>query len=492
MLPSEMKYQNHFTRFPYVADVPPKFERPYAKKASLVDLPDEAFDGTYWVVRVDHNVVSPLYDPELNRLVPSISDDHRISASAGDIAYLARKNARVIVLSHNGRKKDFQALQTEDGQVIELYSLRIAGKRLAEILESQKVLKADRDFFLAPGVVDTETARLSRALKPGQVLYLENLRFHEGEESGNRHFAKAIFDTLFGHLDPLPQSQVSYANIAFGASHRGFHASFQPLMNLIRGHKVLGLLQMEELEALDQFMKDPQKPVVAFVSGVKIEEKIPAVEAMIRHGAIQTLFTASPAFLVASGFAAGNSLPGDDPMELEREVAAAHRLLELAAEFGARVMIPADLHVGFEKPDKTRPNLKVRSRIVGVNDIPFGSYVFDIAANHSSGLTRTAEEINSILSEAGTVLYNGTVGLYEVEQFAAGTNWIINAIAESKARIKLVVGGDGVAAVSRQTGGTEEAIKRFTLCTGGGAALKYLATQNLSALEGLDNKQGGR
>ena len=134
----------------------------------------------------------------------------------------------------------------------------------------------------------------------------------------------------------------------------------------------------------------------------------------------------------------------------------------------------------------------MRSRIVGVNEIPFGSYVFDIAANHSSGLTRTAEEIKSILSEAGTVLYNGTVGLYEVEQFAAGTNWIINAIAESKARIKLVVGGDGVAAVSRQMGGTEEAKKRFTLCTGGGAALKYLATQNLSALEGLDDKQGGR
>jgi phosphoglycerate kinase len=492
MLPSEMKYQDNFSRFPYVPDVPPKFERPYAKKASLLDLPDEAFDGRYWIVRVDHNVITPLYDPALNRLVPSISDDHRISASAGDIAYLVRKNARVIVLSHNSRKKDFQSMQTEDGQVVELFSLRIAGERLAEILESQKVLKGDRDFFLAPGVVDAETTRLSQALQPGQVLYLENLRFHEGEEAGNRHFAKAIFDTLFGHLDPSAQNQVNYANIAFGASHRGFHASFLPLMNLIRGHKVLGLLQMEELEALDTFMKEPKKPVVAFVSGVKIEEKIPAIEAMIRHGAIQTLFTASPAFLVASGFGAGNSLPGDDPMELEREVAAAHRLLELAAEFGTKVMIPMDVHVGFEKPDKTRPHLKVRSRIAGVEEIPFGSYVFDIAANHSSGHTRTAEEIKAILAEAGTVLYNGTVGLYEVEQFAAGTNWIIDAIAESKAQIKLVVGGDGVTAVSRQMGGTEEAKKKFTLCTGGGAALKYLATQTLSALEGLDGRQGSK
>lgn len=486
MLPSEMKYQHNFSRLPYVPDVPPKFERPYGKKASLLDLPDEAFDGKYWIVRVDHNVVSPLYDPATHRLIPSINDDHRILASAEDLAYLVRKNARVIVLSHNGRKKEFKSLQTEDGQVVELFSLRIAGERLAQVLESQNVLKVKRDFFIAPGIVDAGTARLARELKPGQVLYLENLRFHEGEEAGNRHFAKAIFDTLFGHLDPLAQSEVGYANIAFGASHRGLHASFLPLMNLIHGHKVLGLLQVKELEALDEVVKEPKKPVVAFVSGVKIEEKIPAIEAMIRHGAIQTLFTAAPAFLVASGYPAGNSLPGDDSIELEREVAAAHRLLELAAEFNAKVIVPMDLHVGFEMPDKTRPRQKVRSRIVGAEQIPFGSYVFDIATDGPAGRTQTAEEIKAILADAGTVIYNGTVGLYEVEQFAVGTRWIIDAIAESNAEVKLVVGGDGVTAVSRQMSGIEEAKKKFTLCTGGGAALKYLATQTLSALEGLD------
>ncbi len=324
--------------------------------------------------------------------------------------------------------------------------------------------------FLRPEWWTPRPAQLARALGPGQVLYLENLRFHEGEEGGNRHFAKALFDTFFGHLDSLTQNRVNYANIAFGASHRGLHASFLPLMNLIRGHKVLGLLQVKELEVLDEVLKEPKKPVVAFVSGLKIEEKIPAVEAMIRHGAIQTLFTASPAFLVASGYGAGNSLPGDDFMELEREVAVAHRLLELAAEFDIRVVIPMDLHVGFEKPDKTRPRLTVRSRIVGVEQIPFGSYVFDIAAEGPTGTTRTAKEIQSILANAGTVIYNGTVGLYEVEQFATGTRWIIDAIAESNAKIKLVVGGDGVLAVNRQMGGIEKAKKRFSLCTGGGAA----------------------
>jgi phosphoglycerate kinase len=488
MLPSERAYQNGFTRFPYVPDAPPAFERPYAKKASLLDLPDEAFDGKYWIVRVDHNVVSPLYDPAKNRLVPSITDDHRIAASAEDIAFLLQRKARVIVLSHNSRKKDFQHLQTEDGQVIDLFSLRIAGERLGQILESQKVLRADRDFFFAAGVVNAETAGLSKALRPGQVLYLENLRFHEGEEGGNRHFAKALFDTLFGHLDSLAQDGVHYANIAFGASHRGLQASFLPLMNLIRGHKVLGFLQVRELEALDEVLKEPKKPVVAFVSGLKIEEKIPAVEAMIRHGAIQTLFTASPAFLVASGFTAGNSLSGDDIVEIEREIAAAHRLLELAAEFDTRVVIPTDLHVGFEKPDKTRPGFTVRSRMVEVEEVPFGSYVFDIATEGPTGPTRTAEEIRSILAGAGTVIYNGTVGLYEVEQFAVGTCWIIDAIAESDATIKLVVGGDGVSAVNRQMGGIEKAKKRFTLCTGGGAALKYLATGSLSALDGLDRR----
>ncbi len=140
-------------------------------------------------------------------------------------------------------------------------------------------------------------------------------------------------------------------------------------------------------------------------------------------------------------------------------------------------------------PDKTRPYLQVRSRTVGIEQIPFGSYGFDIATGDATGPTRTASEIKTILANAGTILYNGTVGLYEVEQFAAGTNWIIDAIAESKAQVKLVVGGDGVTAVNRRMGGIEKAREKFTLCTGGGAALKYLATQNLSALEGLDTRQ---
>jgi phosphoglycerate kinase len=488
MLPAESAYQDNFTRFPYTPDAPETFERRYAKKASLMDLPDDAFDGQYWLLRLDHNVVSPLYDPDADRLRPAISDEYRIYAGAEDIAHLVKRNAKVIVLSHNGRKKDFQFVQTEDGQVVELFSLRIAGERFAEILEAQSVLKAGRDFFLAPGVIDTETARMARELKGGQVLYLENLRFFEGEESGNRHFAKAIFDTLFGHLDPASQNRVNYANSAFGASHRGLHASFLPLMNLIHGHKALGLLQLKELEALDAIMKNPRKPVVAFVSGVKVEEKIPAVEAMIRHGVVQTLFTAAPAFLVACGCTAGNSLPGGDLIELEREVAAAHRLLELAAEFGTTVVTPRDLHVGFEIPDKTRPRLRVRSQVVGVEQIPFGSYVFDIATADGSGATRTAEEVKAMLSDAGAVICNGTVGLYEVEQFATGTDWIVDAIAESKADVKLVVGGDGVAAVNRRMGGIQKAKQKFTLCTGGGAALKYLATQSLSALDGLDDR----
>jgi len=488
MLPAEKAYQKDFTRFPYVPDVPPKSDRPYAKKASLLDLPDNAFDGRYWMVRVDHNVVEPLYDPATNRIKPSISDDHRIFASAEDIAYLIRRNARVIVLSHNGRKKDFQFLQTEDGQVIDLFSLRIAGQRFAEILGNQNVLVPERDFFMAPGVVDAETASLARGLGPGQVLYLENLRFHEGEESGNRHFAKAIFDTLFGHLDPDSQRRINYVNSAFGASHRGLHASFLPLMNLIHGHKVLGLLQVRELGTLDEILREPSRPVVAFVSGVKMGEKIPAVEAMIRHGAIQTFITASPAFLVASGLSAGNSLSGADVLEVEREVAAAHRLIELAAEFDVKVVIPKDVHVAFELPDKFRPLLRVSSRVVDAESIPFGSYVFDIAATSNGAVTRTASEIQAILADAGTIIYNGTVGLYEVEQFIEGTNWIVDAIAQCPTKVKLVVGGDGVTAVNRRMGGIETAKEKFTLCTGGGAALKYLATRTLSALDGLDER----
>ena len=127
--------------------------------------------------------------------------------------------------------------------------------------------------------------------------------------------------------------------------------------------------------------------------------------------------------------------------------------------------------------------------VVGVEEIPFGSRVFDIAAGDGSGSGRTADEVEAMLADAGTVIYNGTVGLYEVDQFATGTDWIVGAIAACDARVKLVVGGDGVAAVNRRMGGIQEAQKKFTLCTGGGAALKYLATQNLTALDGLDERQ---
>jgi len=216
---------------------------------------------------------------------------------------------------------------------------------------------------------------------------------------------------------------------------------------------------------------------------------MPAIEALIRHGAIQTLFTAAPAFLVARGHPVGNSLTGNDLIELEREVADAHRVLELAAEFGVEVKTPMDIHVGFEMPDKLRPHLKVHSRVLKAEDVPFGSYVFDIAVENGSAPSETANEIRSMLADAGTIIYNGTVGMYEVEQFAAGTEWIVDAIAECNAHAKLVVGGDGVAVVNRRMGGAQEAKKQFTLCTGGGAALKYLATRQLSALDSIDMRR---
>jgi len=491
MLPAEKKFLSagEGAGFAGVSERLTAYRRPYEGKLSVLDLPPRAFDGVYWLIRVDHNVVDPLYDPDTNKVRPFISDDHRIMASAADVEYLIRNNARVIVLSHNGRKKDFQFLQSEDGQVLEPFSLKIAGERFAEILERRKALNAGKDFRMASGLIDAETAKLSRELKPGQVLYLENLRFYDGEESGSRHFAKALFDTLFGHLDSSAQRSVSYVNSAFGASHRGLHASFLPLMNLIGGYKVMGLLPAKELSLLDEILKSPKKPVAAFVSGMKMAEKIPAVEMMIRHGSIQRLFTAAPAFLVASGFPSGNSVSGYDPLDVESQVSAAHRLLELAAEFDVEVKIAADLHIGLAVPDKFRPKKRVPSKTACADEIPFGAYVYDILPEYNHAQTRTGDDIKGILEGAATVILNGTVGLYEVEQFSAGNDWLVRTIADCGAELKLVVGGDGVAAVNRRMGGIQEAEKTFDLCTGGGAALKYLATQSLSAFDGLDNKR---
>lgn len=463
------------------------FVSPYSTKLALSDLPDEAFRGKYWFVRVDHNVVSPLWDASDQKMVPFLTDRHRIVASADDIEYLVKRGARVIVATHNGRKKTFGYLQKDDGEVVERFSVKIAGEELSRILRKRNVLAAS-DFRIAPAVTGTSVSSMAQDLRNGQVLYLENLRFYEGEEAGDIYFAREIYDTLFGHLSPSEQVSVGYANIAFGAAHRGKHGSMAPLMQLIQGPRVLGLLQDRELRALDSVLEDPPKPVVAFVSGVKISEKLPAVEAMIRRGVIDVLVTASPAFMVAMGNVPGISLPGDDIVAQENEVAAAYRLLELARERGVKVIIPKDVVAAFAFPNVTDPKSKVKAEIARVDEIPEGTYILDIAATDNEGNeTETIKEIREVLRTAGTVIWNGTMGLVEVEQFRSGTDTVIKLINSCGAKKKLVVGGDGVAAVNRCLR-MDKAAKRFTLCTGGGAALLYLATQNLTALDPLHEK----
>ena len=384
--------------------------------------------GRRVLVRVDFNV--PVANGE-------VSDDTRIVAAMPTIRYLLQKQARVILCSHLGRPK---------GGPDAKYSLKPVRDRLSRLLR--------QDVAWADDCVGPAAEQAAAALADGQVLLLENLRFHPEEEKNDPAFAKA--------LAALGQC---FVNDAFGTAHRA-HASTEGVTHHLRP-AVAGFLMKTELDYLGTALDAPKRPFVAVLGGSKISGKIdvitsllPKVDRLLIGGAM--MFT----FLKAQGRPVGRSLVEDDRLDVARDVLAA------AAKRGADLVLPVDC-MASTAPDGSAPGTAKRIEQLGADEMGV-----DIGPESIAVFT-------SKLRDAKTVVWNGPMGIFEVPAFAAGTMGVAKAMSELKAHgaVTVVGGGDSVAAV-QQSGLAE----RFShLSTGGGASLEFLEGKVLPGVAALED-----
>jgi phosphoglycerate kinase len=385
--------------------------------------------GKRVLVRVDFNV--PLKNGE-------VADDTRIVASIPTIRYLLQKNARVILMSHLGRPK---------GGPEAKYSLKPVAARLERLLRMPVAFAGD--------CVGPEAARLARSLEDGQVLLLENLRFHPEEESNEPAFARE-----------LASLGEAYVNDAFGTAHRA-HASTEGVPHVLKP-AVAGFLMQKELRYLGQACDRPVRPFVAILGGAKISGKIDVITALL--GKVDRLLIGGAmmfTFLRAQGIPTGRSLVEEDRIALAKDV------LAQASARGVELVLPLDC-VASTAADGSAPHHVVRCDALAADEMGV-----DIGPE-------TALLFESQLRDAKTVLWNGPMGIFEVPAFASGTLAVAKAMAalSGAGAVTIVGGGDSVAAI-QQSGLAE----RFThLSTGGGASLEFLEGKVLPGVAALEER----
>ncbi|EFN59488.1 hypothetical protein CHLNCDRAFT_29609 [Chlorella variabilis] len=400
-------------------------------KKNVADLKTEELAGKVVFVRSDLNV------PQ-NKETLAITDDTRIRASLPTIQSLTKAGARVVLTSHLGRPKGADKKT----------SLAPVAKRLSELL--------GQEVQLAPDCVGDEVQKMKAALQDGQVLLLENVRWHPEEEKNDAAFAKQ-----------LAEGCDIYVNDAFGTAHRA-HASTAGVAAYL-SPKVSGFLMKKELDYLVGAVTSPKKPFAAIVGGSKVSSKIGVIEALL--GQCDKLVLGGGmifTFYKAQGLSVGGSLVEEDKLELAKE------LMEKAKAKGVEFVLPVDVVVA----DKFAADAE--SKVVPVSAIPDGWMGLDVGPE-SNAL------INKALSDCKTVLWNGPMGVFEFPKFAAGTNAISTLLAElttSKGATTIIGGGDSVAAVE-QAGLAD---KMSHISTGGGASLELLEGKVLPGVACLDDE----
>jgi phosphoglycerate kinase len=395
-------------------------------------IEDLDLKGKKVLMRVDFNV--PL-DEHGN-----ISDDTRIQAALPSITYVLEQGGAAVLMSHLGRP---------NGQVKPEFSLKPVADHLSSLL--------GKTVALAPDSVGNEVEAMVAELLPGDVMLLENLRFHLAETGKDSPEANDVFASDLSELGDV------YIDDAFGTAHRA-HASMVGVTKTI-DQCAAGYLLQKEIQFLGNAVENPQKPFVAILGGAKVSDKIPVIENLLKKAdAIIIGGAMAYTFLKAKGATVGNSLVETDFIETAR------KYLELASASGVPILLPVD-HV-IATGIKTTDGMQIISDI----NIPDGFLGVDIGPE-----TRKlyAEQI----AGAKTVVWNGPMGVFEVPEFAEGTFAIAHAVADSDS-ISIIGGGDSVSAIKKS--GVADRVSHIS--TGGGASLEYLEGKVLPGIAALTDK----
>jgi|YelNatPaOPRAMG01_1025707.scaffolds.fasta_scaffold00025_40 phosphoglycerate kinase len=394
-------------------------------KKTILDLKDDEIKGKRILVRVDFNV------PIKNG---NISDDRRIREALPTIQYLLEKQGKVILMSHLGRPKGIQD------------DLRLdpIAKRLSELL-GRPVKKLN-------DCIGEEVEKEVNNMKPGEVILLENVRFHKEEEENNPEFAKKL--ASLGDI---------YVNDAFGTVHRA-HASTAGVAQYLPA--VAGLLIKKEIEIMGKALESPERPFLCILGGAKVSDKIGVIRNLLEKVDVLIIgggmmFT----FLKAMGYEVGKSKLEEDKVDLAKE------FMEISKKRGVKLLLPDDAVVVKEISENADTKIKDVDKFE-VDDIGV-----DIGP-------KSIEKFKVEIEKAKTIIWNGPMGIFEIDKFAKGTEEIAKAIAENKNCVSIIGGGDTVSAVSKF--GLED---KFThISTGGGASLEFLEGKVLPGIAVLLDK----
>ena len=389
-------------------------------------LREVAVNGQRVLVRVDYNV--PIADGH-------VTDDTRIKATLPTLDYLHAEKAKIIICSHFGRP---------NGEVVESERLGIVVDHLRSITHIP--------VKYVTQTIGAEATTAATHLRPGEILVLENLRFHPGEESNDPAFAKAL--SAFGTL---------FVNDAFGAAHRA-HASTSGITQFLPA--VAGLLMEKELTMLGSIISNPHRPVTAIIGGSKVSDKIDIISNLIRK--VDNLLVGGgmvATFLKAQGYQVGASMVEDN------QLGTALQIIQDASAAGVNLILPVDLVVAniFSSESSVRT--------VGVGEVPTGWFIMDIGSS-------TRERFIDRIGFSSTILWNGPLGVFEWQSFSNGTRVVAQAIAAQDEAVTVVGGGSTVEAT--RMFGISELIDHVS--TGGGATLEFLEGRTLPGVDALSDQ----